>query len=146
MQFSVGGSSSLRGFRARSVGPGSFRPDSTITFIDQTGDIKIEMNLEYRFEILGALKGAVFIDAGNIWLQRQDSLREGAEFRWGKVFKEFAVDAGFGIRYDFQFFIIRLDAGIPIKVPYESNFAIRPLDRGWRKQYLIWNIAIGYPF
>ncbi len=154
MQFSVGGSSSLRAFRARSVGPGTFRPDSTITFIDQTADIKLEFNIEYRFTILGALKGAVFLDAGNIWTRTDDPQRPGGKFQWGNVFRELAVGTGLGIRYDFQFFVIRLDMGIPIRVPYEltdsegnpESFQWKPFDSSWRKQYVIWNLAIGYPF
>ncbi|MCA6073639.1 BamA/TamA family outer membrane protein [Fulvivirga sedimenti] len=154
MQFSVGGSSSLRAFRARSVGPGSFRPDSSITFIDQTADIKLEFNVEYRFTMLGALKGAFFVDAGNIWTLREDEQRPGGKFEWRNVLRELAVGTGFGVRYDFQFFVIRLDMGIPFFVPYEITdeegnpdfFRWKPLNREWRKQYMIWNLAIGYPF
>ena len=154
MQFATGGANSLRAFRARSVGPGNFVPSDTITFIDQTGDIKLEMNLEYRFDILGALKGAVYIDAGNIWTFREDPNRPGGKFNAGNVIDELAVGTGFGVRYDFQFFVIRLDMGLPIKLAYqytdengeETNFPIQPWDRSWRKRYMVWNLAIGYPF
>ncbi|MEJ2006222.1 MAG: BamA/TamA family outer membrane protein [Cyclobacteriaceae bacterium] len=159
MQFASGGSNSLRAFRARTVGPGSFVPQDTIAFIDQTADIKLEMNVEYRFDILGSLKGAVYVDAGNIWAMRKEvdqdgnELRPGAQFKFSNILDELAVGTGFGVRYDFQFFVIRLDLGIPIKLPYQytengipRNFPVQPWKGDWLSNYLVWNLAIGYPF
>ena len=156
-QFSIGGSSSLRAFPARSLGPGTYnvRTDPAVKtntyFIDQRGDIKIEANIEYRFDIVKALKGALFFDAGNIWLVNKDEDRKGGEFDKDKFLGQLAAGTGFGLRYDFNFFILRLDAAFPIRKPYlePSKRWIVQKDFGsssWLKENLIFNIAIGYPF
>ncbi len=156
-QFSSGGSNSIRAFRARSVGPGSYdsrplleREDNF--FIDQTGDAKLEANAEYRFGIAGYLKGAAFVDAGNIWLLRSDSTRPGSNFEWNRFYKEIAIGTGLGLRLDASFFILRLDAAFPLRIPYlpEGNrWVINDInffDRNWRRDNFILNVAIGYPF
>jgi outer membrane protein insertion porin family len=157
-QFASGGSNSVRAFPARSIGPGTYniRTDTTVTsdtyFIDQRGDIKLEANVEYRFDIFKALKGAVFADAGNIWLWNKDPLRPGAEFKKDKFLSELAIGTGVGIRYDFNFFVLRLDVAFPIRKPYleENNrWVFDEITFGssaWRKQNIVFNIAIGYPF
>ena len=157
-QFASGGSNSLRAFPARSVGPGTYnvRTDTSITsntyFVDQRGDIKFEANIEYRFNIFKSLKGAVFADGGNIWLWNEDESRPGSKFSGAKFMSEFAVGAGAGIRYDFNFFILRFDLAFPIRKPYleENNrWVLNQVDFGsreWRRENLIFNIAIGYPF
>jgi outer membrane protein insertion porin family len=158
-QFSIGGSNSIRAFPARSIGPGTYnvRTDTSASkdarlFIDQRGDIKIEANVEYRFDIFKSLKGAVFTDAGNIWLNKDDSTRQGGKFRKESFMKEFAVGAGVGLRMDFSFFVLRLDVAFPIRKPYlpeNERWVIRDIDfrrSEWRKENLIFNIAIGYPF
>ncbi|MDJ1482046.1 BamA/TamA family outer membrane protein [Cytophagaceae bacterium YF14B1] len=156
-QFSSGGSNSIRAFRARSVGPGSFdirtlQNTNTNYFIDQTGDIKLETNVEYRFGIIGYLKGAIFADAGNIWLVRSDTARPGGEFAWNRFYKEIAVGTGLGLRLDASFFVLRLDAAFPLRIPYlpENNRwviqNVNIFNSRWRSNNLIFNIAIGYPF
>ena len=165
-QFSIGGSNSIRAFPARSLGPGTYnvRADSTIEtqFIDQRGDIKLEGNVEYRFDIVKFLKGAVFLDAGNIWLlQREDTedqnpdepveTREGGRFHTDTFLKELAVGTGLGFRFDFSFFVLRLDIAFPLRKPYlvDDPWVIDDINMGsstWRKENLIFNIAIGYPF
>jgi outer membrane protein assembly factor BamA len=152
-QFSIGGSNSLRAFQARSVGPGTYnvRSDAKGTlFIDQRGDLKLEGNLEYRFDIIKALKGALFVDAGNIWLIREDTTREGGKFNSNSFMRQLAVGTGVGLRFDFSFFVLRLDTAFPIRKPYEEHrWVIRDIDfgsRAWRRENLIFNIAIGYPF
>jgi outer membrane protein insertion porin family len=149
-QFFVGGNNSLRGFRSRSVGPGTFRQVTASTFLaDQTGDIKIEANTEYRPHISGPLYGAVFIDAGNIWLAREDTTRPGSGFGSGFL-NQLAADVGIGIRLDVTIFVIRLDAGFPIRKPWEQNpwvlNQIKFGDQSWRRSNIIYNLAIGYPF
>jgi len=156
-QFFIGGTNSLRGFRARTLGPGTYRdPNIDLGEIsaDQSGDIKLEFNTEYRPKIAGIVKGAVFLDAGNIWLQREETgplARPGVKF--SKDFlKELAVDAGLGLRFDLTFLVLRTDLAFPIRKPWlpegnrlvlnDVNFA----DRKWRKDNLIFNLAIGYPF
>lgn len=145
-QFYIGGANSLRAFTIRSVGPGSFRPsDSQYGYLDQTGDIKFEANLEYRFPILGDLHGATFLDAGNVWLLRYDENRPGGQLKWGRFLKDLALGTGIGLRYDLTFLVIRVDWGIGLHVPY---------DTGKRGYYNIPNfkdgmgvhLAVGYPF
>jgi outer membrane protein insertion porin family len=158
-QFSIGGSNSIRAFPARSVGPGTYnvRTDTSASqdarlFIDQRGDIKIEANIEYRFDLIKSLKGAVFTDAGNIWLNKEDSTRQGGKFRKETFMKEFAVGAGVGLRMDFSFFVLRVDVAFPIRKPFlpeNERWVIRQINFGsseWRKENLVFNIAIGYPF
>lgn len=155
-QFSMGGSNSVRAFPARSLGPGTYnvRNNNTdsVFFIDQRGDIKMEGSIEYRFDIIKSLKGAVFADAGNIWLLRKDSLRAGGEFDRKRFMKEFAVGTGFGLRYDFSFFVLRFDLAFPLRKPFldENNrWVMDQINFGssaWRRENLILNIAIGYPF
>lgn len=154
-QFATGGSNSIRAFPARSVGPGTYpglANTEDVQFIDQRGDIKIEANLEYRFDIYRFLKGAVFLDAGNIWLWNEDEHRPGGEFNKDTFLKELAVGTGVGIRLDFSFFILRLDLGIPLRKPWldeGERWVTRDIDLSsstWRKDNIVFNIAIGYPF
>ena len=154
-QFSIGGPNSIRAFRARSIGPGTYNvPDTSAnSFFDQTGDIKFETNLEYRFGIIPYLKGAVFVDAGNIWVTSKEPPDErGGLFSRSSFLEELAVGTGFGLRVDAQFFVLRFDLGIPVRVPYRplgertviDEFA--PLSPAWRRENLVLNIAVGYPF
>lgn len=153
-QFATGGSNSIRAFPARSVGPGTYpglANSENVQFIDQRGDIKLEANLEYRFDIYRFLKGAVFLDAGNIWLWNEDPNRPGGEFNKDTFLKELAVGTGVGVRLDFSFFILRLDLGIPLRKPWleGEQWVARDIDfssKTWRKDNFVFNIAIGYPF
>ncbi|MFV8336937.1 BamA/TamA family outer membrane protein [Flavobacterium sp. RSP29] len=153
-QFFIGGTNSLRAFRARSIGPGSFDGASTNTntFLpDQSGDLKLEFNTEYRAKIYGLVKGALFLDAGNIWLLNENSDKPGAKFS-KKFLNEIAVGAGAGLRFDFSFLILRTDLAFPIRKPYLPDGNRWVLDQinfgsgAWRKENLIFNLAIGYPF
>lgn len=154
-QFFVGGSTSIRAYRLRTLGPGSYsKPTDTenTVFPDQTGDIKLEMNAEYRFTIVKFLKGAFFLDAGNVWLAKKDTSRPNGEFDPSRFYKEIALGTGIGIRLDFNFFVIRLDMAFPLRrpeLPENDRWVIKdinPLSKDWRKNNLVWNIAIGYPF
>ncbi|MFD2515022.1 BamA/TamA family outer membrane protein [Pontibacter locisalis] len=156
-QFAVGGPNSLRAFRARSVGPGAYDADETaFSFFDQTGDIRLESNLEYRFPIFGFFKGAVFVDAGNVWMLRQEFNDKGEPARPGGVFdsstflRQLAVGTGFGLRIDIEFFVIRLDVGIPVRIPYlprGERFVLGDFDGSFSGENgMVLNIAIGYPF
>ena len=134
--------------------PGTFNTleNDSIVFIDQRGDIKLEGNIEYRFDIVKIIKGAVFLDAGNIWLIKEDSLRPGGQFNKTRFLKEIAVGTGFGVRFDFNFFVLRFDLAFPLRKPYRDEndrWVIDEIDlssRTWRRENLILNIAIGYPF
>lgn len=152
-QFFVGGSNSVRAFRARTLGPGSYDPrtQNARFYFDQAGDIKLEMNAEYRANIYKFLNVALFADAGNIWLINEDPTRPGGKFSKDWL-SEIAVGAGFGLRLDFSILILRLDLAMPLRIPYyEKNDRwtfdkIKFGDSAWRKDNLILNIAIGYPF
>jgi len=153
-QFFVGGTNSVRAFIARSVGPGTYKPPDSLStiYVDQVGDIKLETNLEYRFTMVGMLKGALFVDAGNIWLINADTTRPGGEFQWDSFLSELALGTGFGIRLDVDFFVLRLDLSFPLRIPYLPEGERWVYDdmawgsRSWRKENLIWNFSIGYPF
>lgn len=153
-QFFIGGNNSIRAFQIRSIGPGSYRsPDSLrrTFFFDQTGDIKLEANTEYRFPIISVLKGALFLDVGNVWLLRATPERPGGEFS-RNFLGQLAVGSGFGLRVDVTFFVFRLDLGVPLRKPYLEPGErwtvgkISPGSRDWRRDNLVLNIAIGYPF
>jgi hypothetical protein len=158
-QFAIGGANSIRAFPARSVGPGTYnvRTDSNLSgntfFIDQRGDIKIEGNVEHRFDITKVIKGALFVDAGNIWLWHNDPNRPGGAFNKKTFLNQLAVGTGFGLRFDFSFFVLRFDLGVPLRKPWlvspDSRWVIKDInlrDKDWRGQNLLFNIAIGYPF
>lgn len=150
-QFFAGGTNSLRAFRSRSVGPGTYQDTVSAKFFpDQSGDIKLEINSELRAKLFGIVHGAVFIDAGNTWLYRDDSLKPGAKFT-GAFLKQLAVGAGMGLRFDISFLVIRFDVAIPLRRPYPSGkeWVINQInfsDNNWRKQNIIYNLGIGYPF
>ena len=146
-QFYIGGANSLRAFTVRSVGPGTYNPGqhTKYGYLDQTGDIKLEANVEYRFPIFGELYGATFLDAGNVWLMRKDENRPGGEFTLKNFAKSIALNTGVGVRYDLTFLVIRLDMGIALHVPYETGksgyYNIPKFKDG-----LGLHFAIGYPF
>lgn len=152
-QFFAGGSNSIRAFRARTLGPGSYDPRTqTGNFVfDQAGDVKLEFNAEYRANLYKFLNAAVFVDAGNIWLVNEDTYRPGAKFSKDWM-SEIAVGAGFGLRMDFSILILRLDLAMPLRVPYyekDKRWRFNHIDFGnsdWRRDNLVLNIAIGYPF
>ncbi|UXP32749.1 BamA/TamA family outer membrane protein [Reichenbachiella agarivorans] len=142
-QFFSGGPYSVRAFRIRSLGPGTYDPSLTgeDTYFDQSGDIRLEANLEYRFPIISFLKGAVFMDAGNVWLVREDDELPGSQFS-PNFLSELAIGTGVGVRVDIQGFVIRLDWAAPIKNP--TLPAGDRVDFNLKKSIL--NFAIGYPF
>lgn len=148
-QFYVGGPSSLRAWRIRELGPGGHRDSlSNVRPFYQAGDFRFEFNGELRFPIFYIFKGAVFVDGGNIWTLRPDVLRPEAELRWDS-YKNIAIGTGAGIRMDITFAVLRVDAGLPLRRPYQDE-----LGRYWvpdrfsnlRLRDFNWNIAVGYPF
>lgn len=147
-QFYVGGANSVRAFTIRSIGPGRYYQSSDenkYAYIDRTGDLKFEANLEYRFPIMGDLHGATFLDCGNIWLLREDPDRPGGRLKAGHFFKDLALGTGFGIRYDMDFLVIRFDVGIGLHLPYETGKSgYYNLPRF--KDGMGYHFAIGYPF
>ncbi len=156
-QFFVGGANSIRAFRIRDLGPGSFaresRPEDGVEqqFIDQTGDVKLEMTAEYRFPILGFFKGAAFVDAGNVWLLNDDETL-GRKFSFDTAWKEIAIGSGIGLRIDIEYIVLRLDVATPLRRAYFDEGFQWSFDRfdfgnrDWRKNNIVYNLAVGYPF
>jgi hypothetical protein len=140
--FFVGGANSIRAWRIYSLGPGSCN-DTSLTDYNRTGDIDLEGNIEYRFPVYSFLKGALFLDAGNVWLNKKNTKLPNAEFKLDRFYKEIAVGAGIGARFDFSFFIMRLDAAIKLKDPFlpEGDRWV-PLS----SVKINYNLGIGYPF
>jgi hypothetical protein len=154
-QFFIGGSNSLRAFRLRELGPGTYINPTTNNqnYFDQTGDIKLEFNAEYRFNIASYLKGAAFLDAGNIWLIKDTiGANEEGKFDPSNFYKEIAVGTGIGLRIDFEYFVIRLDGAFPIRKPIEDRgfqWTFKELNfsnASWRSENVVFHLAIGYPF
>lgn len=163
-QYFVGGAYSIRGWRPRALGPGSYynqqlNQSRDRLFIDQAGDIKLEVNAEYRFPIIdlfaGAIKvnGAGFIDAGNIWYMKNTAELPGAAFQFRNLYNDLAASYGAGLRFDLGgFLVLRLDYAIQAKLPYQpenNGWIINKTNLGnetWRKEHTNLNIAIGYPF
>lgn len=142
-----GGANGIRAWPVRGLGPGTF-VDTVSTFYNQTADIKLELNAEYRFKLFWILEGALFVDAGNIWSIRKEGSVEGGLFKWDSFYNEIAVGVGSGIRLDFSYFLLRVDAGIRARDPAKPNGQRWVL--GNRDAYM-WNnmalnFAIGYPF
>ncbi|HEX7845927.1 MAG TPA: BamA/TamA family outer membrane protein [Chitinophagaceae bacterium] len=151
-QFFIGGNNSLRAFRTRSLGPGTFQaPISNFFLPDQSGDIKLELNTELRVRLINFLHGALFVDAGNIWLFNENPDKPGAKFS-GDFLKELAVGGGVGFRFDITFLVVRLDIAVPFRKPYlpeGERWVISKMDFGsksWRRDNIIYNLGIGYPF
>ncbi len=152
-QFYIGGANSIRAFTIRSLGPGGNVPDKgdLYGYFDQTGDLKLEANIEYRFRIAGSLNGAVFLDAGNIWLQKHDPSRPLGKLGSGGFFDQLATGTGAGLRYDLSFLVVRVDMGIGLHLPYDTG---KRTSDGRRPYYNIprfrdglgFHLAIGYPF
>ena len=150
----MGGANSIRAFTVRGIGPGRFSgySDGRYSYLLQNGDVKLQGNLEYRTRLFGNLQGAIFLDMGNVWELDKAHSSVGGEadesdvkFRVGSFWKQMAVGTGIGLRYDMDFLVLRLDWGIGLHVPYETNksgfFNIPKFKDG---QAL--HLAVGYPF
>ncbi len=162
--FFSGGSSSIRAWRPRRLGPGSFNHNDTnpdvegedlysySNKVEQPGEILIEANIEYRSKLVGFFDWAFFIDAGNIWLLKEDITRPGGEFNFNRFYKEFGIGSGLGLRLNFSFLIIRFDYGVKVYDPIRpegerfigDQFSLFKF-KGLKDQALL-NFAIGYPF
>jgi hypothetical protein len=153
-QYFIGGSSSIRAFRARTLGPGSYMTPDTLSSLlaNEAGDIKLEGNSELRIHLFSVVNGAIFVDAGNIWLQKEVPQKPGSQFKLNTFYKEIAVGTGAGIRIDASIVVVRFDVAFPLRKPWlpeKERWVINQIQFGspeWRKENLILNIAIGYPF
>ncbi len=140
--FYAGGANGMRGWHFRMLGPGGYTGTSAY---ERVGDIKLEGNVEWRFPVYNFIKGALFIDSGNIWNYNISSVYPNGKFKWNSFLRQMAVDAGFGIRLDFSYFVLRFDVAAPFVNP------AYPRGQRWRLPYLqlhdfIGNFGIGYPF
>ena len=144
-QFHVGGASDLRAFPLRGIGPGSYHATGRYAYIDHTGDLKLEANIEWRFPLVAQLGGALFVDAGNVWSLRHDPSRPGAQFHWKTFTRDIATGTGVGLRYNLKVLVLRMDVGVPLHVPYATGrrgyYNVPHFGRG-----LCWHFAVGYPF
>jgi outer membrane protein assembly factor BamA len=140
--FYAGGANDMRGWHFRMLGPGGF---SGSDVYERIGDIQLEANAEYRFPIYNFFKGALFMDAGNIWNYNASPAYPNGQFQWNTFIRQVAIDAGFGLRFDFTYFIFRFDVAAPLRDPSY------PLSQRWRVGQMNWhdfvgNFGIGYPF
>lgn len=140
--FYAGGANDMRGWHFRMLGPGGF---SGKDLYERIGDIQLEANAEYRFPIYDFFKGALFLDAGNIWNYNASAAYPNGQFQWNTFLRQVAIDGGFGLRFDFTYFIFRFDVAAPFRDPSY------PLGQRWRLGQLNWkdfvgNFGIGYPF
>ena len=155
--FYAGGANDIRAWEIRSLGPGSY---NGITNFDQIGDMQMEGNVEYRVKLLKQLNGALFVDAGNVWLLSPQPSYPNGNFQLDRFYKEIAIGTGIGARLDFNFFIIRLDMGVKLRDPQfnlDDRWVIGHIfDYDWKVNYknthsvqysfLNFNLGIGYPF
>lgn len=142
--FYSGGANGMRGWAYRTLGPGAYS-EANLNEFDKMGELKLEASAEYRFPIIWYLNGALFADAGNIWLLNQSPLFPDGEFKWNDFSKQIAIDAGLGFRFDFEFFIVRLDAALKVRDPAQS-LGKRVVIGNAKFSDIFWNFGIGYPF
>ncbi len=146
-QFYVGGANSVRAFTVRSIGPGSYKaPEgSPEDNFDRTGTFKVEANVEYRFPIFGPVHGALFVDAGNVWLLKSDDMRPGGTLRGKTFLRDLALGTGVGLRLDIGMLVVRGDLGIGIHAPYNTGHGGYYNMKSFGNS-LAFHLAIGYPF
>lgn len=144
-QFHAGGANDLRAFPLRGIGPGSYHSTGQYAYIDHTGDLKLEANVEWRFPLVGQLSGALFVDAGNVWTLHDNDSQPGGEFRWKTFGHDIALGTGLGLRYNLRVLLLRCDVGIPLHTPYNTGkqgyYNIPHFGKG-----LCFHFGVGYPF
>lgn len=145
-QFYIGGANSIRAFTVRSLGPGSYRAPADMVngYFDQTGTFKLELNSEYRFPIISVLHGAAFVDAGNIWLLKNDPQRPGGQLQAKTFLRDIALGTGVGLRVDIGMLVIRGDLGYGLHAPYYTG-TNHYFNIAFKKAFAF-HLAIGYPF
>jgi len=145
-KYFTGGANGIRAWQVRSLGPGSYQTPPKV-YPNQSADIKLEANLEYRFKLFWLMEGALFLDAGNIWAINSLDNREGALFKFDEFYKQIAVGTGTGLRFDFTYFIFRLDLGLKLRNPsLPEGQRFIPGNYVINKEQMNLSFAIGYPF
>jgi outer membrane protein assembly factor BamA len=145
-KYFTGGANGIRAWQVRSLGPGSYKAPSNI-YPNQSSDIKLESNLEYRFNLFWIMEGALFLDAGNVWAINYKDNREGSVFKIDGFYKQIAVGSGFGIRFDFTYFLFRLDLGMKMRDPsLPTGKRFIPGNYPITSDHFNLSFAIGYPF
>lgn len=144
-RYFAGGANSVRGWSVRDLGPGSFLGDNN--FMNQSGDIKLDASVEYRTRLFWKFRGALFVDAGNIWTIRDYKDQPGGKFEFNKFYKQIAVAYGLGLRLDLDFFVLRFDGGMKAVNPaYETKRERYPVIHPKMSRDFAFHFAVGYPF
>ena len=142
-----GGANSVRGWSVRSLGPGGYRGDgNSLDYVNHTGDIKLDLNLEYRTHLFWKLNGAAFVDAGNVWTIRNREMQPEGLFKFNRFYKQLAVAYGLGLRFDLDFLIIRFDGGMKAINPMYTGRDRYPIISPDFKRDFAFHFAVGYPF
>lgn len=142
-----GGANSVRGWSVRSLGPGGYRGDAnSLDYVNHTGDIKLDLNLEYRTHLFWKLNGAAFVDAGNVWTIRNREMQPEGQFKFNRFYKQLAVAYGLGIRFDLDFLILRFDGGMKAVNPMFAGRDRYPIVSPKFKRDFTFHFAVGYPF
>ena len=146
LRYFAGGSNSVRGWSVRTLGPGSMKMTPDKTFFDQMGDIRLDLNVEYRTKLFWKFRAAAFVDAGNVWTIKEYENHQDGLFRFDRFYKEIALAYGLGLRLDFDYFLVRLDAGLKAYDPQQTGRYKWAITRPNLSSNFAWHIAVGYPF
>ncbi len=145
-RFYAGGANGVRGWGVRSLGPGNFDSHNSVSdFINQCGDIRLDLSIEYRAKLFWILEGALFIDAGNIWTIHSYENQPGGMFRFNSFYKEIAMSYGAGLRLDFSYFLLRFDLGMKAHNPARNQERWPIIHPKWGRD-ATFHFAVGYPF
>ena len=147
-RFYAGGANGVRGWGVRTLGPGSYNAKNSVTdFINQCGDIRLDLSIEYRAKLFWVLEGALFIDAGNVWTIRDYENQPGGLFKFNEFYKQIALAYGVGLRLDFTYFLLRLDLGLKAHNPAIGEGQVRwPIIHPKWSRDANFHFSVGYPF
>lgn len=145
-RFYSGGANSVRGWSVRTLGPGSYNSNNSVSsFMEQCGDIRLDLNLEYRARLFWVFELAAFIDAGNIWTIRSYENQPGGVFKFNEFYKQIAVAYGLGLRMNFNYFLLRLDCGMKAVNPAEGQERFPLIHPDFGRDFAL-HFSVGYPF
>ena len=145
-RFYAGGANSVRGWSVRTLGPGSYNANNSVSsFMEQCGDIRLDMNVEYRAKLFWVFELAAFIDAGNVWTIRYYENQPGGEFKLNEFYKQIAAAYGLGLRMNFNYFLLRLDCGMKAFNPAKGQERVPLIHPDFKRDFAV-HFSIGYPF